>query len=848
MDVPISEKVPAVLQHADDDVLSMQEDTSASSIEATRHATTETLSFDEPSKQHEPGYGWYTFTWEHPASEIFVTGSFDNWTKSVKLTMEDGIFKKEVMLPKVSTMYKFVVDGHWTVNPSLPMEAFGGGIVNNVLSPEDIIYTAWAAMKEKADRRFAQGGEQDSWPQYSWQKDLLQDSGDDDEDLNSRVDWIKARVAELTSADVNPASEFMDGVTSQTAENGDQELISYVPLLQPHKDEVPNHPPKGYAEAQSTNETLSVNPKLDHILSAVNDEAALDGFQSHGISDLWLPIPQQTLRRLLGKDQKVKTFLNAQDENLDSELHVLSRNLSRPPNRYGHASIEDDEGLVKEIRALGEGACGTVEEVSILTRPAAIRCVRKRIGRPKQLKAQKTIMAAFAREIGVMRQVDHHHCVQFLGSYTDIDHVNILSYPVADMDLATFLDQPINDKEREVLYRGFGCLCNAIHYLHQNNIRHEDLKPQNVLIHGENILLTDFGFSLDFSEDSVSTTTGRPSAWTIRYSAPEVLEFEPRNRATDIYSLGCVLFEMMAGFYGTSLSELKAHWKGTGNGQSSFARNFEATVTSYRKHLTGSQTYLDTYRVEYFRRWIRIMLLENKDLRPTSQQIVNGLSDICILVIASPKWSHASCKGLSACTGLSQPRNTMNALRSRYWQLSSFPLLNRYIYPWLDERYAYSLWDLDLNVNTGNDKGDDPDTHWPQPGTQEYHFLRDACKQLYHKACRTGTTKMFWDMHTKDASHSIHEDFKEHASLSLDMLSLEQVVFRRLAVELTASAKSNGLIRVVYATLLPICLPRSTLYGTFFWMFSWSMPDLSGNNIPYDIFHDTSIVDLTTGS
>jgi hypothetical protein len=236
----------------------------------------------------------------------------------VNLTNEDGIFKKEVMLPKASIMYKFVVDGHWTVNPALPKEALGGGIVNNVLAPEDIIYTAWAAMKEKADRRFAQGSEQNSWSQYSWQEGLLQDS-DDDEDLNIRVDRIKARVTELTSADINPASEFMDGIISQTAENRNRELLFHVPPLQAPNDGVPNHLPVGYAETQSTNETMPADPKLDHILSVVNDETARDLFQSHGISDSWLPIPRQTLRRLLGEDRKVKTFLNAQDERFDSK-------------------------------------------------------------------------------------------------------------------------------------------------------------------------------------------------------------------------------------------------------------------------------------------------------------------------------------------------------------------------------------------------------------------------------------------------------------------------------------------------------------------------------------------------
>jgi len=127
-----------------------------------------------------------------------------------------------------------------------------------------------------------------------------------------------------------------------------------------------------------------------------------------------------------------------------------------------HSSLDDDEDLVTEVGVLGEGACGIVEKLSVPTSFSPPICVRKRIGRPKQLKAQKQVMAAFAQEICVMRQVHLRHCVQFLGSYTDTDHVNIPSVPVADMDLATYLDKPFNDKSRRILYRGIGCVCNIL--------------------------------------------------------------------------------------------------------------------------------------------------------------------------------------------------------------------------------------------------------------------------------------------------------------------------------------------------------------------------------------------------
>ncbi|ORY08361.1 hypothetical protein BCR34DRAFT_13025 [Clohesyomyces aquaticus] len=83
--------------------------------------------------------GKYTFTWEHAASEVLVTGDFDNWQKTVKLEKEgDHIFKKTVELPKSKHLYKFVVDGNWCTNDSAPKEADGQGIQNNVLTPDDI--------------------------------------------------------------------------------------------------------------------------------------------------------------------------------------------------------------------------------------------------------------------------------------------------------------------------------------------------------------------------------------------------------------------------------------------------------------------------------------------------------------------------------------------------------------------------------------------------------------------------------------------------------------------------------------------------------------------------------------
>ncbi|KAJ5892041.1 uncharacterized protein N7473_008269 [Penicillium subrubescens] len=83
--------------------------------------------------------GTFTFKWPHSANEVFVTGTFDDWGKTVKLDRVGDIFSKEVALPADKKIqYKFVVDGTWTTDSHAREENDGHDNINNVLLPEDI--------------------------------------------------------------------------------------------------------------------------------------------------------------------------------------------------------------------------------------------------------------------------------------------------------------------------------------------------------------------------------------------------------------------------------------------------------------------------------------------------------------------------------------------------------------------------------------------------------------------------------------------------------------------------------------------------------------------------------------
>ncbi|KAJ5888112.1 hypothetical protein N7495_008153 [Penicillium taxi] len=78
-------------------------------------------------------------TLPYTAKEVFVTGTFDDWGKTVKLDRVGNIFSKKVDLPEEKVQYKFVVDGTWTTDKSAREENDGKDNINNVLLPEEII-------------------------------------------------------------------------------------------------------------------------------------------------------------------------------------------------------------------------------------------------------------------------------------------------------------------------------------------------------------------------------------------------------------------------------------------------------------------------------------------------------------------------------------------------------------------------------------------------------------------------------------------------------------------------------------------------------------------------------------
>lgn len=222
----------------------------------------------------------------------------------------------------------------------------------------------------------------------------------------------------------------------------------------------------------------------------------------------------------------------------------------------------------------------------------------------------------------LIKALKHRHIVQFVGSYTDPKYLGMIISPVADMNLAEYMDLLAGNHglpNFTSLRSFFGCLATALQYLHDHSIRHRDIKPQNILIEGGNVLFTDFGLSKDYSGGSGSTTSGM-TAMTPRYSAPEVAAGDPRNTLADIWSLGCVYLEMVTVLKGFSIAWMRGFFSSRGTKEPYISRNYEATASLIEK-LHDSQDLQDN----------RILVMSQNMLgfdrtsRPTAADVVSRI-------------------------------------------------------------------------------------------------------------------------------------------------------------------------------------------------------------------------------
>ena len=153
----------------------------------------------------------------------------------------------------------------------------------------------------------------------------------------------------------------------------------------------------------------------------------------------------------------------------------------------------------------------------------------------------------FRREARTIAKLDHPHIVPIYDVYENSDRLFIVMRLVEGNSLEGQINRLGALPWPTVVELGVA-IANGLDYAHSHNVLHRDLKPANILLDTERgPLLTDFGLAKMLGQHSMSMTESGTVVGTPHYIAPEVWEGAGSSKQSDIYAIGCILYEMITG-------------------------------------------------------------------------------------------------------------------------------------------------------------------------------------------------------------------------------------------------------------------------------------------------------------
>lgn len=260
---------------------------------------------------------------------------------------------------------------------------------------------------------------------------------------------------------------------------------------------------------------------------------------------------QNAVAELLASSAKAEGFIER------AAYEVLSETLVADPPGISVAGRRI--GAYKVLREISHGGMGSVylatRDDNIYQKQVAIKIVRGGFDSTE-------LRRRFYDERKILARLDHPNITKLLdGGTTDEG----LPYYVMDYVEGVALNQyceqnGLSINERLELFRK---VCGAVQYAHRNLVIHRDLKPSNILVAADGMpQLLDFGIAKVFQdEESAEATRTNLQVMTPEYASPEQISGKVITTASDIYSLGIILHELLTGrrpfhFKTSSLEEI----------------------------------------------------------------------------------------------------------------------------------------------------------------------------------------------------------------------------------------------------------------------------------------------------
>ncbi|MEZ4586643.1 MAG: serine/threonine-protein kinase [Gemmatimonadales bacterium] len=246
--------------------------------------------------------------------------------------------------------------------------------------------------------------------------------------------------------------------------------------------------------------------------------------------------------------QEVAELLAAAHEDDDPFEAPAPAAFARLPEDPAEAMIGRRIGVYEVTGLIGFGGMGAVYEAvradDTYQKRVAIKLIKR--GMDTDLAVRR-----FKHERQILANLNHRNIAALLdGGVTEDGRPYFVMEYVEGEPITGYCDrQRLSVQARVELFRQ---VCNAVEHAHRNLVVHRDLKPGNILVAADGtVKLLDFGIAKllgeEESPESAPLTRGGFRALTPEYASPEMVRGEPITTAADVYGLGVVLFELLAG-------------------------------------------------------------------------------------------------------------------------------------------------------------------------------------------------------------------------------------------------------------------------------------------------------------
>lgn len=410
--------------------------------------------------------------------------------------------------------------------PSAPAALEGGSPPRLSLSTDDGHSVELSAANDETDQSYKRLSSPHILPPVAFPSESLSES------LNLDANQLRARRASRT---MSIASKRMSYITELRSKRDRSDTASLVTV-----DEIT-------AEVESRRES-----------------GALMNTDSEG-SDEWTKVDVGDE----AEQQSINEEEDKESEESDDDQEDEASDTATDEDEPGKAiTSAGRERTIKWIKGalIGAGSFGKVylgmdASTGLLM---AVKQVELPTGSAPNEERKKSMLSALEHEIELLQELQHENIVQYLSSCIDDDHLNIFLEYVPGGSVTSLLrnygafEEPlVRNWVRQILL--------GLNYLHERDIIHRDIKGANMLVDNKGgIKISDFGISKKVEDNLLpGHRAHRPSLQgSVFWMAPEVVKQTAYTQKADIWSIGCLVVEMLTGEHPwAQLTQMQAIFK-----------------------------------------------------------------------------------------------------------------------------------------------------------------------------------------------------------------------------------------------------------------------------------------------